>query len=887
MSVMERLSAALADRYRIERELGAGGMATVYLAHDLKHDRDVAIKVLHPDLGAALGGERFLSEIKTTAKLQHPHILPLLDSGEADGLLFYVMPLVDGETLRTRLERERQLPVDDAIRIATETAGALDYAHRQGVIHRDIKPENILLHDGRAIVADFGIALAVSAASGARMTQTGLSLGTPQYMSPEQAMGERTIDTRADVYALGAVLYELLTGEPPFSGATVQAIVAKVLTERPMNPTAVRDTIPRHVEASVLKALSKLPADRFTTPAQFADALKHPEIMSGAMSATTPAQATGMRPAPRGVRRFLAATPLIWTALAAAVALGAYAWMRQPTPASLPMLSVPLADVGGVNALTPSGSVAIAISPDGTKLAFLGSDSTRATHLFVRSLSDGSLTFVPQSEFGRGATFSPDGQSLLFFRDGRLAVWTAGSGSVRILGDANATRGATWAPDSSIIYAAEGKLMQLRLSDGMTSTLVAPSDSSRFILPSAVSSDAVLFSIIAADGSMEIAAYFRRDKQLKRMGIRGSRPVYVDGGFVVFMDDSRGINILAVDPATLAPRGSAHLVAEASSMPTITSGYPFAVSRNGVLVYQRFESGGESELMLVDRTGRPRPALAARQSYRMPRFAPDGRRIAVGINGAQGLTTGDVWLVSLETGTMDRVTSDGRSTEPEWDPDGRSVVLLQRDNAQRVSRLARMTVDGSGTPIELLRRKYGIWESHITPDRRTLVWREDATSRNRDILYASLDSLTDAHPLRTSDFDDRGFAMSPDGKWLAYTSNERGRPDVFLCRIEPNGPRWAVSRAGGSEPRWARNGELFFRNADTVLTVRVDLGGADPKIGTPSPLFTGPYVSAPYEPLWDVSPDGKQFVMVRVPAGSGSRLQLMVNWIGKWSKDGK
>src|SRR6478672_6703109 len=236
-------------------------MATVYLAHDIKHDRDVAIKVLHPDLGAALGGDRFLSEIRTTARLQHPHILPLLDSGDADGLLYYVMPLVTGETLRARLTRERQLPIDDAVRIAREVADALGYAHGLGVIHRDIKPENILLQGGHALVADFGIALAVQTAAGQRMTQTGLSLGTPQYMSPEQAMGERTIDARSDIYALGAVTYEMLTGDPPFTGSTVQAIVAKVLTEKPTTIRTVRDTVPPHVEAAVLTALAKLPAD--------------------------------------------------------------------------------------------------------------------------------------------------------------------------------------------------------------------------------------------------------------------------------------------------------------------------------------------------------------------------------------------------------------------------------------------------------------------------------------------------------------------------------------------------------------------------------------------------------------------------------------------------
>src|SRR5215210_215842 len=272
--ILSRLQFALADRYRIEGEIGAGGMATVYLAQDLRHDRKVALKLLRPELSAVIGAERFLAEIKLTANLQHPHILPLFDSGEADGYLFYVMPFIQGETLRDRLNREKQLPVTDAVRITTEVASALDYAHRHGVVHRDIKPENILLHDGQALVADFGIALAASKASGARMTETGMSLGTPHYMSPEQAMGEREITPRSDVYALGAVLYEMLTGEPPFTGSTAQAIVARVVTESPRPLMPQRHTVPRNVEAAVLTALEKLPADRFATAAEFADAIK-------------------------------------------------------------------------------------------------------------------------------------------------------------------------------------------------------------------------------------------------------------------------------------------------------------------------------------------------------------------------------------------------------------------------------------------------------------------------------------------------------------------------------------------------------------------------------------------------------------------------------------
>ena len=271
-----RLNAALEGRYRIESELGQGGMATVYLADDLKHERKVALKVLKPELAAVVGAERFLAEIKTTANLQHPHILPLFDSGEADTFLFYVMPYVEGETLRDRLGREKQLPVDEAVRIASDVAEALHAAHEQGVIHRDIKPANILLSKGRPLVADFGIALAVSAAGGGRLTETGLSMGTPFYMSPEQASADREASAASDVYSLGCVLYEMLVGEPPYVGSSAQAVLAKILMADAPAPTAARTSIPANVDAAIRRALEKLPADRFTGAQEFAKALVDP-----------------------------------------------------------------------------------------------------------------------------------------------------------------------------------------------------------------------------------------------------------------------------------------------------------------------------------------------------------------------------------------------------------------------------------------------------------------------------------------------------------------------------------------------------------------------------------------------------------------------------------
>jgi len=281
MTDLSRLATALADRYRVERELGQGGMATVYLAEDIKHSRKVAVKVLRPELAAALGPERFLREIETTANLRHPHILPLFDSGEAGqrgggegAFLFYVMPLVEGESLRDRLDREKQLPVDDALQIAREVADALSYAHSRGVIHRDIKPENILLESGHAIVADFGIAKAVRAAGGEALTQTGMSVGTPSYMSPEQAAGEQDLDGRSDLYALACVLYEMLAGQPPFTGVTAEALVRQHLVVDAPPVTNYRPAVPASVAAALQRALAKSPADRFNPVAQFSEALR-------------------------------------------------------------------------------------------------------------------------------------------------------------------------------------------------------------------------------------------------------------------------------------------------------------------------------------------------------------------------------------------------------------------------------------------------------------------------------------------------------------------------------------------------------------------------------------------------------------------------------------
>ncbi len=401
-----RLTTALEERYRIERQLGAGGMATVYLATDLKHDREVALKVLRPELGAVLGAERFLAEIKITARLDHPHILTLIDSGEAGGFLFYVLPLVRGESLRDKLNREQQLGLEEALAITKQVASALDYAHRQGVVHRDIKPENILLFEGEAMLADFGIALAVKEAGGNRLTETGLSLGTPQYMSPEQATGDRLLDARSDVYSLAAVLYEMLAGEPPVTGPNAQAMIAKLMTERPVHLRVVRESVPDSIDTAVAKALDKTPADRFSSAGDFARALDLKPI-----TGTVPiSAATAVTPPAKPKRGLLLG---IGAAAVLAAVVGVFALKGKAAPREAPFA------LRDRTQLTTTGNVFVsAISADGKQLAYITHNCGDGGCSYAVDIQDvgGTTThrILDNVTAGYGLEWSPDRRNLIF-----------------------------------------------------------------------------------------------------------------------------------------------------------------------------------------------------------------------------------------------------------------------------------------------------------------------------------------------------------------------------------------------------------------------------------------------------------------------------------------
>ena len=873
----DRLASALGRSYRLDRELGAGGMATVYLAHDLKHERDVAIKVLHPDLGAALGGERFLSEIRTTARLQHPHILPLLDSGDADGLLYYVMPLVTGETLRARLERERQLPIAEAVRIAREVASALDYAHRQGVVHRDIKPENILLHDGSALVADFGIALAVQSAGGQRMTQTGLSLGTPQYMSPEQAMGERTIDARSDIYALGAVTYEMLVGDAPFTGSSVQAIVARVLTEKPQPMLTVRDTIPRAVERAVLTALAKLPADRFASAAEFAQALteREDQSVSLTMSATAPVAGT------RDARRWRAATFVTASVLAVTGALAAAGWLRRPSPGLVATFAIEVPEYA-----TITGSLALA--PDGSRFIYVSNDAG----LLMRTLSD--LTPKPVAGTGEAwsAVFSPNGQSaaLVTGVPGALKVIQMGGGNPRVLvPDSTYGRGVEW--DGDWIYYLHGPLFGrdvMRIpSSGGTPEFVARPDTTANALfyywPQMLpGGKKMLLTVYPITGNPSVGVLDLASKKVTLLAA-GSFGRYAPTGHLLVLQEDGTLQAARFDAAAGSLTGAFSAVVEGVEVSEATA-TPFTLSGNGTLVYNK--ASAPRRMVRVSRADGREELVDPewRGNFGPPSLSPDGTKLAVSVKrGGRE----ELWLRSLATGTFSRLSAGGTPNyRPSWTADGRQIVFSSNQRGPLTA--YQVPADGSAPPRRLLTMSTSVDEAVYTRDGKWLVFRT-GSGGGRDI--SAMRTGTDSAPraIVATAAEEFSPSVSPDGQWLAYGSDETGRTQIYV-RPFPNtqGARYAVSRAGGSEPVWSHSGkELFYRDGANRLVAAEIAPGAAFRVVTERVLFsTGGYVSDNRHRQYTVSPDDRTFYFVTsgAEAGAQNTLVVVLNWFDELTR---
>jgi len=850
------LQTALADRYSIERTLGAGGMATVYLAQDQRHDRQVAVKVLRPELAAVIGAQRFLQEIKTTANLQHPHILGLIDSGTANGLLWYVMPYVRGESLRDRLHADKQLPIPEAVRLAVEVASALDYAHRQGVIHRDIKPENILLHDGHALVADFGIALAASKAGSTRMTETGMSIGTPQYMSPEQAMGEREITARSDVYSLGSVTYEMLVGGPPFTGPTAQAIVAKVLTGEPEPPSASRKTIPPHVEAAVLQALEKLPADRFASAAEFAAALGNPGFTSTRIS-------TGLRrpaPVPMGARTWLP-----WALFLAAVGFIGFDQLR-------PKAASPGAPVQRFDILLPDNAAyagtllsVMALSPDGTLLAYNGEDSTGRRRLYLRALDRAEPVPVVGSDNGQYPFFSPDGRWVGFRVGTRIVRAPVTGGSPETVCESKGAATGTWMENNVIVIADSLGLRQCA-PGSQPMTLLASDPTETFHLPHAVPGGRGILFTVQRDSSSELAVLDVQSRKMTPLHIAGSDPRYVDTGHLVYAGPDGLVRAVPFDLKRRSPSGEPSILPEPVLVDFGVA--QMALSRNGIIV-RAPSSIPPRTLELVDRNGRAERYHPRIGTYEDPRFSPDGRRVALTMDGS-------IWLLDRAQGALTPLSPDSGARRPAWSPDGKRVGYVRERGRMTDVRVAK--AEGGGAAVSLPGvRPLEPWEVAFTPDGQSALLRTVAASGSRDIWLIALDSTRPPVPLLENPANEVAPALSPDGHWLAYVSTETGRAEVYVQSFPSMGPRNPVSLDGGTEPVWSPRGdELFYRSGPALLAATVRLSPVFGVLRRTLLFSDRNYLADLTHQMYDVAPDGRHFLMVRNQVGT-SHLTVTLN----------
>ena len=816
----DRLTAALSDRYRIERELGAGGMATVYLAEDLKHDRKVALKVLKPELAAVLGAERFIVEIKTTAALQHPHILPLFDSGTADGFLFYVMPYIEGETLRDRLSRETQLGVDESVRIAGEVADALDYAHRHGVIHRDIKPENILLHDGRPMVADFGIALAVSAAAGGRMTETGMSLGTPHYMSPEQATADKEITGRSDVYSLASVLYEMLTGEPPHTGSSAQQIIVKIIADEARPVGEVRKSVPTNVAAALSKALEKLPADRFESAKAFADALADPGFRHGTPAAGAarggehPGHSTG------------------WVSLAvigaAALVLGVVLGRSLSAGKKSFDVGLPMKAPMGLGASPVSG---FAVSPDGTFIVYVSKNEDGTGQLWFRSLVDSTARPIPGTD---DASFqpiiSPDGTRVAFLdrTQGGMEVAPIDGGPLTKVSDDVDAWGGRWLGDGTIFYAVHDN-NTLRWVDPQTAS-VRDVSVGYCPMPELLSKSEVICGggeqKFAQVGNVDETPFTLRPVMQaaaggERIPLRGSEFHVVDGTYLVYTSvDASIMATKFVNRDSLLVGRSVALVQGVARPFYIGAGY-YDLSHDGTLVYAPGANMEESVLVrrTLDGTEDTLPGAPAR--HLRFNISGDLRRLA---SVVEGIRDQELRLYDLQTGNFEVLDEAPYLSTPFWASAGGELVYQRQ--ARDTSEVVARRLNSPERPRVLL----------DLPD-ATLVQYVDSSlmlfTMGTGQGIVSVDASV--HPARVDTVitDPTYFArVSPDRHWLVWRDQAE---NSYLARWPGMDQRWTLSTSRPFEPYWLPDGSILIHEppkSDVSRTYAIAIHpGADPPHG--------------------------------------------------------
>jgi eukaryotic-like serine/threonine-protein kinase len=872
LTIDSRLSTALADRYRIERELGQGGMATVYLAQDLKHDRQVAIKVLRPELAAVIGAERFLTEIKTTANLQHPHILPLHDSGAAGSFLYYVMPFVEGESLRNRLSREKQLPITDAVRIATEVAGALDYAHRHGVIHRDIKPENILLHDGRALVADFGIALAASKAGGTRMTETGMSLGTPHYMSPEQAMGEREITPRSDVYALGCITYEMLVGEPPFTGPTAQSIVAKVMTAEPAAPSSLRKTVPEPVESAVLTALEKLPADRWASAKEFGDALAG--RTDGQTSRRT---VSGLAAQRRSIRPSFRMSVLI-AGLALLATIPAYRFGRASRSAGPSVYDAALPDTAPISFAASTATASYGVSLRNLSVTAKGEFVVYAareddsTVIWYRSLRDGETHAIQGTTGGTAPRVSPDGSQVVFLHGDRVYLVPITGGEPRLLLDGLNTGSMDWLPD--------GKLL-VGDNDGSRLSWIDPAGGTprsrsvqRCTFWSRQAESGLLLCSTNNTGTVldpetgERSSILATGLDGKPAGtLAGSGFRVVDGKYLVYI--SWDGNLVAARynvktktagrPVTLRLGVRREAVGEAQ----------FDLTSDGTLVFAPGVDATLGQVVRLGPDGVSAPLLAERGNFQRYDLSRDRRWFAASVLGPEG---NELRVYDLQNGQRYTWFKADLIRHPLWSLDGEELLVVARDS------IRWSVLRGSPSSGRAPDTVAAFATDPSNPD--VIDWHDPHVAIAQDwsaSVVMRFDPTSSPPQFDTLVTGARFASVSANGKLLLYQAMDGNR---IVATSFPNpGRRWQLA-SDGIEPFWLSGDQVMFRLGVSWFQVKVN-----PETGEPTgpPVFWGRDRRFSDTSGWSNRPshDGGILYLQGPKETSAPYLRVVPNWVAQ------
>jgi len=883
MSDIDRLAVSLADRYTIDREIGAGGMATVYLAHDMRHDRNVALKVLKPDLGAVLGVERFLSEIKVTANLQHPNLLPLFDSGEAEGLLYYVMPYIEGESLRSRLDREKQLPIDEAIRISIAVANALQYAHSHGVIHRDLKPENILLQEGQPVIADFGIALAVSKAGGNRITQTGLSLGTPAYMSPEQATGDRVIDARSDIYSLGAMTYEMLTGEPPHTGNTSQAVIARMLTERPRPIRTTRAAVPDYVEATVQRALEKLPADRFASVKEYAEGLQGRGDFTAATTFSAERLASVRKR--RALLERLKDPLLLSFAALSLLLLGALAVRgRGVTTAALPVRFIlSTADSSRSVIGTPWPG---AISTDGSKLVYIGA-SPDGVALYAQRTDQLEARLVPGTVGATQPLFSPDGEWVAFEQGQKLKkVRLDGSAPINVT-DAGTQNGADWTTRDEIVFGAELNfhgLSKVSASGGALKEFARPDTTkgeTDYLWPIALpDGKTVVFTIWSGSlASAKLATASLKGGDVIPLDLVGARPLVVIDRILVYVQSDGAVMGVKLDRSGRHTAGTPSPVLDPVEVRQQLNGNSeIFISKGGALLTSR--GGTNTRLAWITRDGKVTPLSSETRQFVAPLLSPDGSRIAVMIREADKSA---IWIYEIATGTFSRLSTLEAASSPSWMSDGNTVVYTALGSEKRYA-VWKQDADGGSPAQKLFDALAFTSASVVAPDGRSVLYVGYSNNWWR-LFRVALDSPGVAKPFIEGQFATRAPAFSPDGKWVMITAlDESGQQEVYVRSYPDPSARVQVSAGGGGGLFWSPDGSrVYYANGNTTLaatlatTPRLRVASRDTVFKT-TPLLPG---SGPAG-LRDIARDGRFLGLV--VNRNDRQLVVVPNWLPELKK---